>query len=213
MRDDYAERGYARTSGLNELSAPDTWHAYRFTRSDTTALRSPTMRTRLIAAAGMLFLLSGIAHAQGSRVVGLWTLDLERSKLPATFPLASETRSYTLRDDGYLVALAIRLYGGGQPEFIQVVAKPDGKDYPQYQSGPLAEFQIHGTTTPFTYSETQADESTVKVIAKVNGKVNNTGTRTVSEDGQTMTLDVTAILPDDQKLPILLVFARQGKGP
>jgi hypothetical protein len=42
----------------------------------------------------MLFVLSGVAHAQGTRVVGIWTLDLERSKLPAEFPLASETRSY-----------------------------------------------------------------------------------------------------------------------
>lgn len=171
------------------------------------------MRTRLMVTAGMFLLLAGVAHAQGSRVVGLWTLDLERSKLPAEFPLASETRSYALRDDGYLVVVAIRQDRAGRPDFIQVVAKPDGKDYPQYQSGALAEFQIHGTTTPSTYSETQVDESTVKVIAKVNGQVNNTGTRTISADGQTMTLDVTAFGPNGQTLPILLVFGRVGKAP
>lgn len=38
------------------------------------------MRTRS-SAAGVLFLLlgAGVSHAQGSRVVGLWTIDLERS--------------------------------------------------------------------------------------------------------------------------------------
>lgn len=167
------------------------------------------MRTRSIAA-GVLFLLlgAGVSHAQGSRVVGLWTIDLERSRLPDQFPLASETRSYALRDDGYLVVLAVRFDHAGKPDFIQVAAKTDGKDYPQYQSGPLAELQMHGTTTPFTYSETAIDESTVKVVAKVNGQVINTGTRTISEDGKTMTLDVTANLPNGQKQPIFLVFKR-----
>lgn len=174
------------------------------------------MRTRLIAAAGTLLLLSGVlnvAHAQGSRALGIWNLDLTRSKLPADFPLASETRSYTLRNDGFLVVLVIRQDRSGRPEFIQVVAKPDGKDYPQYQSAPLAEFQINGTTTPATYSETQVDDSTVKVVAKVNGQINNSGTRTISEDGQTMTLDVTAFRPNGQPLPILLVFARHRNAP
>jgi hypothetical protein len=170
------------------------------------------MRT-LIARTAMLVLLlaAHAAHAQGSRSVGLWTLDLARSKLPAQFPLAAETRSYTLRDDGYLVVLATRLYRNGTPDFIQVVAKSDGKDYPQYQSGPLAELQINGTKTPFTYSETQVDEYTVQVVAKFKDQVTNTGTRTISADGKTMTLDVTAFLANGEKLPILLVFARQGE--
>jgi hypothetical protein len=169
---------------------------------------------KLIARAGacVLLLAAFVAHGQGSRVVGLWTLDLEQSRLPDQFPLASETRSYTLRDDGYLVVLAIRFYRDGRPEFIQVASKSDGKDYPQYQSGPLAELQIHGTPTPFTYSETQVDESTVQVVAKFNGQITNTGTRTISEDGKTMTLNVTALLANDQKLPIVLVFERQGDG-
>jgi hypothetical protein len=163
---------------------------------------------------GTLLLLLGasVANAQVPSVLGLWKLDLDRSQLPAQFPFASETRSYALRDDGYLVVLAVRLDRGGRPEFIQVAAKADGKDYPQYQSSALAELQIHGTTTPLTYSETAVDEHTVEVVAKFNGQITNTGTRTVSEDGKTMTLDVTAFLPDGQKLPIMLVFERQGDG-
>jgi len=167
------------------------------------------MRTRSIAA-GVLFLLlgAGVSHAQGSRVVGLWTIDLERSRLPDQFPLASETRSFALRDDGYLVILVVRFNRAGKPDFIQVVAKPDGKDYPQYQSGTLAELQIRGTTTPFTYSETAIDESTAKIVAKMNGQVTNTGTRTISEDGKTMTLDVTESRLDGQSQRIVLVFKR-----
>ena len=78
--------------------------------------------------------------------------------LPATFPLASETRSFDLRPDGHLVNLVTRKLTNGHPDFIQIVSKSDGKDYPQYESAPLAEFQINGTKTPLTYSETVLDE-------------------------------------------------------
>lgn len=150
------------------------------------------------------------AKAQLPHVLGVWELNLEASDLPDRFPAASETRSYRLRDDGYLVVLAIRADRNGNPEFIQVAAKSDGEDYPQYQSGPLAEFQINGTTTPFTYSETIVDEYTVEAVAKWNGRVTNRGTRRISEDGETMMLDLTAFTPDGQEIPFVLVFDRLG---
>src|SRR5262245_66664622 len=83
-------------------------------------------------------LLATGANAQVPQVLGIWELDLKSSLLPATFPLASETSSYDLRPDGYLVNLVTRKLTNGHPDFIQVVSKSDGKDYPQYQSGPLA---------------------------------------------------------------------------
>ena len=51
------------------------------------------------------------------------------------FPVAFETRSYDLR-------VVIRKAPDGHPDFIQVVSKRDGKDYPQYQSFPLAELPL-----------------------------------------------------------------------
>ncbi len=150
-------------------------------------------------------------HAQFPQVLGVWELDLKQSSLPAQlFPagMKSELRSYTMREDGYLVALALRVNGDGTPEFIQVAAKSDGKDYPQYQSGPLTEFQIHGTTTQFTYSETVKPDNTAEIIAKRGGQVINKGTRKISADGKTMTLNVAAILPDAKEIPIVLVFKK-----
>ena len=80
-------------------------------------------------------------------------------------------------------------------------------DYPEYRSQSLAEFAINGTATPFTYSETVVDDYAVHVIGKNNGQVATRGTRRISEDGQTMTLDVT-IIQGEQQLPIVLVFNR-----
>jgi hypothetical protein len=149
-----------------------------------------------------------VSQAQLPHVLGLWQLDLDASDVPEQFPVASEIRRFTLRDDGYHVILATRVDLNGNPDFIQVAARTDGRDYPQYQSIPLANFQIDEASTPFTYSETAVDEYTVEIISRVSGQQNNRGTRRVSDDGQTMTLDVIAFLPDGQEIELALVFNR-----
>ena len=153
-------------------------------------------------------LLATRANAQVPHVLGIWELDLASSVLPAAFPLASETRSYDLRADGYLVNVVTRKLTNGHPDFIQVVSKSDGKDYPQYQSGPLATFQIDGTKTPFTYSETVIDDHAVNVSAKVNGQIGIKGVRRIDADGNTMTIDVVQIDQSGKETPIKLVFKR-----
>src|SRR5262245_51843312 len=165
------------------------------------------MKKTISLIAGALLLATG-ATAQVPRVLGVWELDPVASSIPQGFPLASETRSYDLRNDGYLVNLVIRKLANGRPDFIQIASKSDGKDYPQYQSGPLAEFQVNGTQTPATYSETVIDDYSVNIIAKVGGRVNNKGVRSISADGKTMTIKVVAIAPNGQETPITLVFKR-----
>jgi len=165
------------------------------------------MKKTISLIAGALLLATG-AKAQVPQVLGIWELDLKSSVLPATFPLASETRSYDLRPDGYLVNLVTRKLTNGHPDFIQVASKSDGKDYPQYQSVVLANFQIDGTKTPATYSETVIDDHAVNVIAKVNGQINTRGVRRIDADGKTMTIDVVAIDQSGKETPIKLVFNR-----
>ena len=165
------------------------------------------MKKTISLIAGALLLATG-AKAQVPQVLGIWELDLKSSVLPATSLLASETRSYDLRADGYLVNLVTRKLTNGHPDFIQVVSKSDGKDYPQYQSVVLANFQIDGTKTPVTYSETVIDDHAVNVIAKVNGQINTKGVRRIDADGKTMTIDVVAIDQSGKETPIKLVFKR-----
>jgi hypothetical protein len=165
------------------------------------------MKKTISLIAGALLLATG-AKAQVPQVLGIWELDLKSSVLPANFPLASETRSYDLRTDGYLVNLVTRKLTNGHPDFIQIASKSDGKDYPQYQSGLLAAFQIDGTRTPVTYSETVIDDHAVNVIAKVNGQILNKGVRRIDADGKTMTIDVVAIDQSGKETPIKLVFNR-----
>jgi hypothetical protein len=162
----------------------------------------------LIASLCSLTLIAAPAGAQVPRVLGVWELDPAASSIPQGFPLASETRSYDLRPDGYLVNLVTRKLTNGHPDFIQVVSKSDGKDYPQYQSVVLANFQIDGTKTPATYSETVIDDHAVNVIAKLNGQINTRGVRRIDADGKTMTIDVVVIDQSGKETPIKLVFNR-----
>jgi hypothetical protein len=164
------------------------------------------MKKTTAGIACMLLLRATSALAQVPHVLGVWEFDPQASELPNGFPLASETRSYDLRDDGYLVNVVIRKLSNGLPDFFQVVSKSDGKDYPQYQSMPLAEFQISGTKTPLTYSETVLDEHAVNIVAKFGDRVVNRGVRRVAPDGKTIRIDVTAIDQNGKETPFFLVF-------
>jgi hypothetical protein len=151
------------------------------------------------------------AQAQLPHVLGVWELNLDKSEIPAQLSIASETRRYSLRDDGYLVVLAVRAALNGTPEFIQIAAKTDGNDYPQYQSAPLADFQVNGTRTPLTYAETLVDDHTVEAVGKFNGQVINRATRRISADGKTMTLSATAYGAGGQEISFVLVFDRRSE--
>jgi hypothetical protein len=160
-------------------------------------------------ACALLLCATGVT-AQVPRVLGVWEFDSQASGLPKSSLLASETRSYDLRDDGYVVNVVIRKVTNGHPAFIQVVSKSDGQDYPQYESAPLAEFQINGTKTPLTYSETVLDEYAVNIVAKFGDKVINKGVRRVAPDGKTMRVDVVSIDRDGKETSFFLVFKRVG---
>jgi hypothetical protein len=166
------------------------------------------VKTLIALLACSLTLITAPAGAQVPRVLGVWELDPAASSIPQSFPLASETRSYDLRNDGYLVNLVIRKLANGRPDFIQIVWKSDGKDYPQYQSRLLAEFQVNGAQTPATYSETVIDDNSVSIVAKFGGRVSDRAVRSISADGKTMTIKNVAIGPNGQETPITLVFKR-----
>jgi hypothetical protein len=166
------------------------------------------VKTLIASLVCSLTLLTATSEAQVPRVLGVWELDPAASSIPQGFPLVSETRSYDLRSDGYLVNLVIRKLANGRPDFIQIVAKSDGKDYPQYNSVTLAEFQVNSTQTPATYSETVIDDNSVRVVGKFGGRVSDKAVRSISADRKTMTIKNVSIGPNGQETPITLVFKR-----
>lgn len=156
---------------------------------------------------GMLALLHlGIAHAQAPHIDGSWALDAQASEYPGAMP-RSQVRTYYPADDGYVIGIAITVDADGNASFLQYAAKTDGRDYPEYGVGSLAELQMSGRRTSSTYAETQLDEYTVEWVDKNEGQPYLMGTKNVSEDGQTLTIEVRE--PDKPDSAFTLVYTRQ----
>lgn len=136
---------------------------------------------------------------------------MEASEYPGREP-QSDVRRYFLTDDDFLIGVAVTIDAEGNPGFLQFTAKTDGAEYPEYSIEPLSRFQRSGEVTPFTYSETQRDDYAIEWADKYNGDTYVSGTRSVSEDGQTLT--IVAVLPErnDQARTYTIVYDRVDGG-
>ena len=149
-----------------------------------------------LAAGVSIFTLTSVTSAQAPAtkpaaplIVGTWKLNPEKSGMKNAPPQVTQVRQYRLRDDGYLVGLAITVNPQGNPSFLHFTAKTDGKDYPEYTNELLADLLATGKQTTRTYAENIIDDYTSEWIDKDNGKVIARGTKTISKDGKTMTID------------------------
>ena len=102
------------------------------------------------AVATVALVLSVVAHGQAPPIIGTWKLNVGASQFLGP-PPQSEVRQYSVADNGYLVGLAVFVDAQGNPGFLQIATKSDGRDYAEYSSNFLAAFQIGGTPTPLAY--------------------------------------------------------------
>jgi hypothetical protein len=147
------------------------------------------------------------APAQVPHIVGNWRLNVEASRFPGPAP-QTHVRRYSLGPDGSLIGLAVIVDADGTPSFLQFAAKPDGKDYPEFDAGSAAQYLIDGSPPPATYAETPIDSHTVEWTDKYDGQVTFSGRKWVSADGQTMT--ITAVIKNERNedIDFLFVFDR-----
>jgi hypothetical protein len=138
-----------------------------------------------VALAVLLGVIAFDAEAQAPYIVGTWKLNVAASRLPAQAPQV-DTRLYSVLADGTLVGLSVYIDLRGNPGFLQFAAKPDGKDYAEYDSQLLAAFQATGAMSKRTYSETPVDSHTVEWADKFDGRVLASGRKWVSADGRTL---------------------------
>jgi hypothetical protein len=149
------------------------------------------------------------AQAQVPHVVGTWQLDVAASRLPGSAPQI-HVRRYSLTADGMLVGTAVVVDSHGRPSFLQFAAKPDGGDYPEFDTSTAAQYLIDGSTPARTYAERPIDSHTVEWVDKVHGEVVASGRKWVSADGQTLTFTVDAQNERGEAVQYLYVFDRTG---
>ncbi len=165
------------------------------------------MKTTM-ALAILLGLVSFDVEAQAPYIVGTWTLNVAASRFPGP-PPQMHVRRYSMLDDGTLVGVAVFVDSRGNPGFLQFAAKPDGKDYAEYDSQLLAAFQAGGVTSKRTYSETPVDSHTVEWADKLDGRVIASGKKWVSADGRTLSFTQGSKNQRGEETEFLFVFDRQ----
>jgi hypothetical protein len=141
-------------------------------------------------------------------IVGTWQLNLGKSKFESGPPPKGQTRHYSQRNDGLIVANIWSIDAQGKPSFTQSVSKYDGKEYGQYNQTTLETFQATGIQTGKTQAFAMVDTYTVNITNKVDGRVATTSRRTVSEDGKTMTHIVKGTNAQGKPYTNLLIFDR-----
>jgi hypothetical protein len=122
-------------------------------------------------------------------IVGTWTLNAEKSKLPPMPAGFFEIRQYAMRPDGFLVGLLLTHSPRGY-HYLQFTAKSDGRDYPEYSDDIVADLVAAAKPTPRTYAEKVIDEFVTEWTDKVSGRVTGSGRKIISGDGRTLTITV-----------------------
>jgi hypothetical protein len=153
---------------------------------------------------------SSALQAQVPFILGTWKLNVAASNFPEPAP-QTEVRSYRLSDKGVLVGIAVFVDSRGRPGFLQFAAKPDGKDYPEFDTESAAKYLSDGTMPPRTYAEIPtSDPRKVQWVDKAGGKVLVSGEKWVSKDGKRLSFTVDTTNNQGQKVQQLYVFDRTG---
>jgi hypothetical protein len=108
-------------------------------------------------------------------LIGIWRLDLLRSRYSPGPPPKSETRTYT-RDEEGLKGVVDRHLADGREEMIEYRANFD-QEYP-----------VSGTDAYDAVTFKRIDARTAQAVLSHAGQVFGIARRVISEDGQTMTI-------------------------
>jgi hypothetical protein len=146
--------------------------------------------------------------AQLPHILGSWKLNGDASTYPGPLP-QSQVRTYSSLEDDFLLGMVVTVDAQGNADFLQVTARPDGRDYPEYDSFLLAQLQMSDKRTAATYSEQPVDDRTVAWVDKMNGVAYITGTRQVSDDGRSLVIESAVRNPEGETQEFRLVYDKQ----
>ena len=130
-------------------------------------------------------------------LVGTWKLDVAKSKYsPGPAPKSLTLKIDAAGDGEKVVADGVR--GDDTPIHVEYSAQYDGKDHP-----------ITGSPMADSVSLKRLDANTTERTDKKNGKVTQTLTRKVSDDGKTVTVTYKGADAQGQPTDTSAVFEKQ----
>jgi len=141
---------------------------------------------------------AAIAVAAGpDPVIGTWQLNVSKSTFKPGPAFKGQTRTYS--QSGQSITVAIKtVRADGKETTTQTTYQLDGKDYP-----------VKGSPDVDSDSVKQVDSNTANFTLKKAGKVVQSGSRTVSKDGKTLTVKSTGTSANGGKFDDVLVFDKQ----
>jgi len=132
-------------------------------------------------AAALGIVLVGTALAQSNNEVGVWKLNLAKSKYtPGPAPKSATTK---IEAAGAGVKITVDQATADGSIHWEYTANYDGKDNPVTGNNPDADM----------IARTRVNATTVKSVNKKGGKVTTTNTSAVSSDGKTRTVTTTGM--------------------
>ena len=166
------------------------------------------MIRRIFFLALLVLLQPNTSLAQLPHILGSWKLNGDASTYPGPLP-QSQVRTYSSLEDDFLLGVVVTIDAQGNADFLQVAARPDGRDYPEYDSFLLAQLQMSDKRTVATYSEQPVDDYTVAWVDKMDGVAYITGTRQVSGDGRSLVIEFEVRNPEGETQQFRLVYDKQ----
>ena len=130
---------------------------------------------------------------------GTWKLNVAKSRFEPGPAPTEITRIYEDRGNGIVLVSVSGVDAQGAKTFNQTASKYDGKDYPT---------AVKGSQTANTTSITAVDPLTGTYVQKADGRITSTGRRTLSEDGNTLTLETRGTDAQGQPTSSLQVFEK-----
>jgi hypothetical protein len=154
--------------------------------------------TRSVACLGLSAFLIGPAFAQTDPQVGLWKLNVEKSKYsPGPVPKSGTT---TIEAAGAGTKVSVdQVLADGTKRQYGFTANYDGKDNPVTGNNPDVD----------TVARTRIDATTVQTVSKKGGKVTTTQTSAVSSDGKTRTVTTKGTNASGQPVNNVAIYVRQ----
>ena len=150
----------------------------------------------LVFAAGAA-LTAGARADESDPATGTWKLNVAKSKFsPGPGPKSITLKIEASADEQKVTAEGV--YADGKSNTIEYTAKFDGKDHP-----------IKGSPVADTVSLKRIDDRTIERTDKKDGKVVQTRTRVMSEDGKTFTVTMKGTNAKGQQVHSVAVFEKQ----
>jgi hypothetical protein len=163
--------------------------------------RETNMRKVLVCAAIALIAVAGGASiataADSDPVVGTWQLNVPKSTFSAGPALKSQTRTYS--------------QSGDKITLVMTTVGPDGKTVTTHTTYQLngKDFPVTGTADYDSLSAKPINSNKAEFTLKKAGKQIGTTSRTVSQDGKTLTAKTNVMTAAGEKSENTLVFEKK----